>query len=51
MSGTDRDFRPIVFLLFVTFSSFVNTKEEKVSFPRPYKGGTPAGVRFNSLVS
>ena len=31
----------IVFLLFVPFSSFVNTKEEKVNRPRPPFGRTP----------
>ena len=39
----------IVFLFFEAFFSFVNTKEKKAYFPRPFKGGIPAGVRAEIL--
>ena len=35
----------VVFLLFVTFSSFVNTKEEKVNPPRLSGGHPPPPIR------
>ncbi len=42
--GRGGDSRPIAFLFFEAFFSFVNTKEKKAYFPHPFKG-TPAARR------
>ncbi len=39
--GQDNDFRPIAFLFFEAFFSFVNTKEKKAYSLPPAPGGTP----------
>ena len=40
--GQDNDFRPIAFLFFEAFFSFVNTKEKKAYSPPPAPGGPHA---------